>query len=464
MRGVGATLTLAGLLLAASAAPAQTTWRVAAEGPLASIGQALERAAPGDTVRVGPGVYRERLVVEKPVVLVGIGGPVVDAGGDGHVIEALAPIEIRGFILRASGTSVDEESAGVMVRDARAVVEGNRIEDVLYGVYLKNAPGSVVARNRIRGKPFDPPRRGDGIRLWYSSGARIEGNLVDRTRDVVVYFSDSLTARDNRITNGRYGLHYMYSDHSRLEGNRLSGNHVGAFLMYSEDIDLVGNVFHEAEGASGMGLGLKDADRVLVEGNLFLENAVGIHLDNAPRSRDAANRFRGNALVRNGSGVRVLPSVAGNEFADNDFLGNERAVEVAGGMSSGVERQNDWTGNHWDDYAGFDRDGDGIGDGPYVYARLADALLAVHPRLRLFARSPALELLDLMARFFPFLRPEPVVVDPSPRLEAVAIGAWTGERIGGALPGRLARVGWAGAWAALALGAIALLRRGGRSR
>ena len=464
MRRARRILTVAAALAAAAPASAQTTWRVGPDAPIASIGEALERAAPGDTVRVGPGVYRERLVVERPVVLLGEGEPVVDAGGEGHVIEAFAPIELRGFLLRASGTSVDEEHAGVMVREARATVVDNRIEDVLYGVYLKNAPGSLVARNAIRGKPFAPPRRGDGIRLWYSNGTTIEANRVDRVRDVVVYFSDSLVARGNRITDSRYGLHYMYSDHSRLEGNRMSGNHVGAFLMYSTDIELVDNVFHDAEGASGMGLGLKDADRIVAEGNLFVENAVGIHLDNAPRSVGATNRFENNAVVRNGSGVRLLPSVAGNDFGGNDFLGNERPVEVAGGARPGVEEQNDWRGNHWDGYAGFDRDGDGVGDTPWVYARLSDALLTKHPPLRLFAGSPALELLELAARFLPLLRPEPVAVDPAPRLDTVAVDRWRGERVGEEPPGPVSRAGWAGAWAALALGAIVLLRRGGRTR
>ena len=38
-----------------------------------------------------------------------------------------------------------------MVRDATARVDGNRFEDVFYGIYLKNAPGSFIRDNLIEG-------------------------------------------------------------------------------------------------------------------------------------------------------------------------------------------------------------------------------------------------------------------------------------------------------------------------
>lgn len=454
---------LLAVALAAAPPAAGQTGRVVPAGSTASLVRALETAAPGDTVVVPAGVYRGPLVLGRPVTLVGEGWPVIDAGGRGHVIEATAPVSISGFVLRGSGTSVDEEHAGVMVRGARARIVGNRMEDVLYGVYLKEAPGSLVASNAIRGKPLRLPRRGDGVRLWYSPGTRIEENAIDGTRDVVVYFSDRVLARGNRIVNGRYGLHWMYSDDSRLVGNRLAGNRVGAFLMYSRGLTLEDNVFRDAEGASGMGLGLKDADDVKVSGNLFLENAIGIHLDNSPRSRDAENAFAGNAMVGNGSGVRLMPSVAGNRFSANDFVSNERPVEVAGGVRAGHERTNRWTGNHWSEYAGFDRDGDGFGEAPFVHARLADHWMSRHPALRLFAGSPAFEMLDVVVRFFPLLAPEPVAADPAPRIEPATLGRWrVREGVATSPEAPAGRTGLATGWAALAAGALALLWVGGR--
>ena len=398
--------------------------RVGPGGEHASISAALEAAGPGDTVRVGPGTYRERLVVERPVTLLGRGRPVIDAGGRGHAVEATAPLEIRGFHLRNTGKVVEEEHAGVMARGARAVVADNVMTDVFYGVYLKEAPGSLIRGNRIEGKDLPPPRRGDGIRLWYSSDTRVLENRVRHTRDVVVYFSNRLEVRGNVITDGRYGLHYMYSDHNEFRENVFEKNQVGAFVMYSEDVRLRDNVFAESRGASGMGLGLKDADGIVARGNLFVRNESGVYLDNSPRGRDARNRFRDNLFLYNESAVRLLPSVTGNDFSGNSFVANSRPAAVSGGMGEGQAAQNDWTGNYWSGYQGFDRDDDGVGDTPYVHARLSDDLMSRHEELKLFARSPVMPVLEAVRRFFPFLEPEPVVADSAPRFEARALARW----------------------------------------
>lgn len=404
--------------------PAARSWTVRPRGELSTISAAVDSARPGDTVRVLPGRYREHLRVERPLVLIGVGRPVVDAGGRGHVIEADAPVTVRGFELRGSGTDPDREHAGLMVRDARARVVDNVLEDVYYGVYLKNSPGSVVRGNRITGKPLAPPRRGDGIRLWYTSETEIVGNTVTRTRDVVVFFSDDLSIRENLVRDGRYGLHYMYSDHNRFERNRFVGNQVGSFIMYSSYITLEDNLFAESGGASGLGLGLKDADEIRAAGNLFVENQAGVYLDNSPRGRDARNRFERNVFFENDAGLRTLPSVTGNVFRGNDFLSNHRPVEVTGGVGDAQAARNDWRGNFWDDYSGFDRDGDGVGDTPFVYSRLSEALMSEHPALRLFAYSPVVPVVETASRFFPFLRPSPLVVDSAPRLERGAYRRW----------------------------------------
>lgn len=473
-----ARLTAAAMMLAAMAIPsglrAQTQQQrghhpvleVSGGGDFSSISSALAAAPSGATVVVNAGEYRERLRITAPVTLEGRGWPVIDGGGEGHVIEATADIHISGFVIRGSGIRVDSEDAGIMVRDATATVAGNRLEDVFYGIYLKNAPGSRIRDNHIEGKPLPRPRRGDGIRLWSSSGTVVESNRIAATRDLVVFFSDSLEILDNYVTDGRYGLHYMYSHHNRFLRNRFERNEVGAFIMYSRDIELRDNVFAKASGMGSMGLGLKDADDIVAEGNLFVGNETAIYLDNSPLTRGSINEFSRNLVLNNTVGVRLLPAVKGNVFADNDFIDNRRPVEITRG-SGGSNSRNEWNSNHWSSYAGFDRDGDGLGDTPFVHARIADEWVARHPSLQIFAFSPAVQALDVLGRFFPLLRPEPVAVDSTPRVRPERLARWQASPpVATAAPqrSRLPKAAGAAAWAGLGLMALGGLGSAFRKR
>ncbi len=423
------------LLLAAQ------TLRVGADQPIASIRAALAAARAGDTIWVAAGIYRERIVVEVPVVLIGEGRPVLEGGGQGTVVELRAPAVVSGFDIRASGRILDQEDAGILAAADSCVISDNRLSDVLFGIYLKQSDGSRVIGNTVVGKDRPLGMRGDGIRLWSSHDALIEGNVVRRTRDVVIYFSHRLEFRDNVVSDGRYGLHYMYSSDNTFERNEFARNDVAAFIMYSSDIVLRDNVFAQASGRSGFGVGLKDADRIEVVGNLIVQNQTGLYFDNSPSLIDARNRIENNVIAFNDVGVGLLPSVRANTFESNTFMANVRDVTVTGG---GTALANRWAGNHWDGAAAWDSDGDGHLDAPYRIDRLSDDLFARHPDLQLFELSPAALALDALGRFFPLLEPQPVVIDSLPRQRARVSGPRTFAAAGrvpsrdGPAPGRRA--------------------------
>ena len=406
------------------AAPAADSTLVVGEpAGFASVQAALDAAHPGDTVVVRPGIYRERPIIRSPVVLRGEPGAILDGEGDGVVLTVMATARISGLTLRGSGRDLVREHAGVMVLEADdVVIEDLVLEDVLFGIYAKQSARPLIRRNQVEGKPLPMGERGDGIRLWYCQGGEIVGNTLTRTRDLVIWFSSNLEVRGNVVRDSRYGVHYMYSDHNRFEDNQFRNNHVGAFIMYSSDIEFRGNLFLEGYGASGVGLGLKDADDIRAIENAFVGNAAGVTLDNSPTSVGVVNVFRGNLVAYNDIGISLLPSVHSNEFSGNSFVENTTPVSVSGG---GDALENAWRHNDWSGYAGFDEDGDEVGDTPYRHERVADALFARHPELRWLVLSPAAGALDLLGRLFPLLEPRPVVIDSAPALAPPAGGFGT---------------------------------------
>lgn len=401
-------------MIALAAVAFQAVLVVGPQGSYASIAAALGDARPGDTVRVTAGVYHEHLVLEHPVVLLGEPGAVLTGDGRGTVLTVRARATVRGLIIKDSGTSQPAEDGGIVAAGADGLlVEDNRLENVLFGIYLKQCDDAVIRRNTVLGASLAPGRRGDGIHLWFSHRGKVVGNDVRGVRDVAIWFSDETDVTDNTVRDSRYGLHYMNSQRNRFARNAFVRNEVGAFIMYSDDITFRDNLFADARGPWGRGLGFKDADHIVAERNVIVKNAIGLSLDNSPHLEGADNRFRDNLFAYNDVAVGLLPSVHGNEFHDNRFVDNVQSVSVSGGGSA---LGNSWSRNYWSDYAGFDADRDGFGDTPFVQDRLSDDMMARNPELQLFNAGLAATALNTLSRVLPLLAPQPVVVDSFPRL------------------------------------------------
>lgn len=407
---------LAGALAGAPAGAAQTVI-TAVDGPDA-LAAAVAAAASGDRIVVRGGEHRGPIVIGVPLELLGEGAPVVDGGGRATVIAVGAPdVTVRGLTIRGSGLSLDQENSGIAADDApRLRVLDNRLEGVLFGIYLRRSPGATVEGNHILGAALDAPRRGDAIRVWYSDDVTLRDNEITGARDVVLWYSKRLEVLGNRVTGGRYGLHFMYCDDAAIRGNLLQGNSVGAFLMYSRRLRLAHNTIAGNHGPSGYGVGLKDMDDAELLDNQLVGNRVGVYLDNSPRDQGSTTLLVGNLLAANDIGISLLPNVERATFEGNSLVENRQQVEIAGG--GGDPAANLWRGNHWSDYVGFDADSDGRGDLPYRSERLFEDLADRHPALRLFVASPATRALDLASRAFPIVRPQPRLEDLEPRLAA----------------------------------------------
>ncbi len=416
-RWISAALVAAVISLSASSAASGDQHLVAAEDGPVDLQEMVDAAGPGDVLRLEPGSYRGGVVVDKPLTIEGVGWPVVDGGGEGSVIEVDADrVTITGLVIRGSGDSLDDGDAGVTGTNVRHLrVEGNRFEEVLFGLYLDEAEDAVIADNVIGGLDLFIARRGDAIRLWESHRAVVERNVVDESRDNVFWYCDDLTIRENRMTDSRYGLHFMYSHGAVIERNVLAHNAVGAFIMYSSGLVVRENVFDTNRGPSGNGLGLKDVDGLEAEGNRFVGNQVGVYIDNSPTKVDETHFFHKNVFAFNDVGMRLQPNVRNNVLWENAFIDNGEHVALDGsGRLQGNEWASDGRGNYWSDYAGYDADGDGVGDIDHSVDALFSSLTDDRPSLMFFSGTPAARAVDMAGRAFPNLRPDPTLSDPAP--------------------------------------------------
>jgi nitrous oxidase accessory protein len=397
----------------------------APSGPvtLGVIGRRIAAARDGDTILVPAGVYREHLRIARPVTLVARGTVVLDGGGSGDIVEISAPgVTLRGFTIRNTGIDLDKENAAVRVLAPRATIEGNTLEDVLFGIDLREAPDSVVRENRIGGKALDIARRGDGLRLWRSDRTLVEGNTIHDGRDAIIWYSSGVTVRRNHAHDCRYGLHLMFSDDVTISHNEFSRNSVGVYLMYSARVELTQNRLIGNRGPSGYGIGLKETDQFSVRENLIVGNRAGVYIDGSPFTDRRPGEFTRNTLACNDIGVTFLPSARGNQLTDNNFIDNIDQVFVAGRGTLDANRfWNGERGNFWSDYTGYDLDGDGVGDFVHESQTLFDNLMDRHPALRLFLFSPAQQAIEFVGRAVPAVRPEAKFTDEVPLMAPVPV-------------------------------------------
>lgn len=376
--------------------------------------QALVDAAEAGTVLRPPaGSYAGPVVLTKPLVIEGGGQVTIDAGDKGTVfsLETDGAV-LRGLHLTGSGDSHDSDDSCLDVRGHRNVIDGLVIDNCLFGIDLKQSNDNLLKNNKVRSKDRELGVRGDGLRLWYSHRNLIEGNEVIDSRDMVAWYSNDNVYRGNVGKRSRYSIHFMFANNNLVEGNRFYDNAVGVYFMYTEGGVLKNNLISHATGAAGMAIGFKEASNTVVEGNEIIYCAVGIGSDLSPFQPDSKIWVRNNRFAYNGIAVKLTSELGGNVVTDNIFEGNLTHVVQSGRGKSGL---NEWRGNYWDDYQGFDRNGDGIGDTPYELYAYADQIWIEMPPARFFKTAPVMELLDFLERLAPFSSPELTLKDEKPR-------------------------------------------------
>lgn len=382
--------------------------------PGASIQAALDDAS-SSAVCLEPGDHQGPVRLARTVTLWGPREAIVHAG-PGTIIEVTAPgSAVLGLTIDGTGGRYDFLDGAVRLAADDTRVEGVTVTQAVFGILVERASRVRVANNHIAGSR-DPATglRGDTIRLWETRDSVIEDNTIEDGRDLVVWYSRDNRIANNRVRRARYGLHFMYSHGNVVRDNVIADGVVGVFVMYSRNLRIEHNVIANVAGAAGMAIGIKDSGNIFVDGNQLVHDTVGIYVDSSPMQRGDRVEITNNVIGLGDTGLVFHASPKDLAVRGNDFTDNGTQVRVDGG---GDAMQASWSGNYFDDYAGYDLDEDGIGDVPYELRSLSNQLVTRTPTLALFRGTPALALVDAATHLDPLYQPAAVMIDRAPRIE-----------------------------------------------
>jgi len=428
-------------LVAASFAAHASAGQLAVRPDVDNLQAVLDSAPDGDEISLQPGTYRGPLWITHTITLAGTTGAVVIGSGEGSVITvSAARTVVRGLEIRGSGRSLETMDSGVFVEQSatEAVIENNKLENNLFGVYLHGAAGAIARGNQIVG--LRQPRiseTGNGVSVWNAPGAKVVDNDFRYGRDGIFAISsrDNLFS-GNRFRDLRFAVHNMYSNDGVITNNVSRGNIIGYAMMFSKHFILRDNVsdhdrdrgilFNAANGSEISGNtvigGLQPAARWATAENRGADEGVPlsepssttpvaggrigpercVFIYNTNKNRIDDNWFEGCEI-----GVQFTAGSEGNDITGNAFVNNANQVKYVG------TRHLDWSkngrGNYWSDNPAFDLNGDGIADTAYRPNDLIDRVLWTAPAAKVLINSPAVQVIRWAQAQFPALLPGGVV-------------------------------------------------------
>jgi len=377
------------------------TIRVGPGHAFQSIASAIAVAVTNDTVLVEKGMYHEHnLTIQKSIVLMGVGVPVLDGEHQYEIIAVKADhVLICGFRLQNSGQSSIVDIAGIKVYDRQFVtIRNNILENTFFGIYIQNGRKCLIQNNTLTAHQTEEQQSGNGIHCWKCDSLQIIGNRVSGHRDGIYFefVTHSVIWRNYSFKNLRYGLHFMFSSDDAYITNSFEGNGSGVSVMFSHGVKMFNNYFRENWGDAAYGILLKEITDSYILGNHFEKNTSGIYMEGASRIE-----VRNNLFKNNGWALKIQASCMDIHLCTNNFIGNTFDVGTNGSLMLNL-----FDRNYWDKYDGYDLNKDKIGDIPYRPVSLYSMIVEKNPPAMMLFRSLITALMDKTEKLIPSLTPE----------------------------------------------------------
>jgi parallel beta-helix repeat protein len=300
---------------------------------------------------------------------------------------------------------------GIVLSGSGNKVTGCTMMDCYEGILLDNAQDNVITDNTIVNA---------SIRFDESSNNRLRNNRLENSWIGTSWQNDYNDVDSSNTINGK-PVYYIVDQHDltispihypniafliligctgitiRDISFSSQTTNSGVTLTYTSNSTVINNSFNNLSSA----ITLFECGDITITGNSIINNKEGIDIyTQSTPVTIARNHFENNEL-----GISL--GMSGSAIYHNNFVNNiQHVYDIAWGPLMFVQPvtyvwEDGARGNFWSNYNGTDRDGDGIGDTPYVINQWSNNT-DLHPLVY-----------PVEIEFEPPVQPEPIF-SPSP--------------------------------------------------
>lgn len=244
-----------------------------------SIQQAINNISSGGTVIVSFGLYKENLVIDKPLTIISKSGET-----NNTIIQAADPKEdifhITANNVTVSGFNItgSQNKSGIYFSGSDSNITGNKLSYNMYGVYINNSTRNTLDNNEVNNNSF-------GIYLKASNNNQLSSNNVSGV-GIFVGFN-----------NEAWGIYLEDSNDNKLMSNSISGLWEGVNLTNSSNNEL--------------------------NNNSILENYFSLNLENSNN-----NKVLNNNIVKRGYSFSVALSHSQNNTLKDNTASPNTEIKV----------------------------------------------------------------------------------------------------------------------------------------